>query len=128
MPEIIRQFIRYTGVGGVSAIGHYGLLITLVEVFHVDSVGASVAGALLGAFINYVLNYRFTFGSTSKHGKTVARFGVIAASGLLLNTFLMWLAVEIGGMHYLVAQIGTTLAALIWNFIGNRCWTFQQTA
>ena len=63
MANIFRQFICFAGVGCVSALGHYGLLIVLVQFARVDAVLASAAGASLGAVINYLLNYRFTFRS-----------------------------------------------------------------
>ena len=35
---LMRQFIKFTGVGFVSAIGHYGLLIALVQIAAVPAV------------------------------------------------------------------------------------------
>ncbi len=126
--EILRQFSRFTGVGCMSAIGHYGLLILLVQVFAVDAVTASAAGALLGAVINYSLNYRVTFRSTKRHRDSIWKFAVVALIGLVLNTFFMWVAVDLLGIHYLVAQVVTTGLVLIWSFIGNRIWTFGEGA
>lgn len=57
---LVRQFMNFTRVGFVSAIGHYGLLIALVQMASVPAVPASAAGALLGAWINYTLSYHFT--------------------------------------------------------------------
>lgn len=125
MMDLVRQFSRFTGVGFVSAIGHYGLLITLVQGFGVAPVPASAAGALLGAVINYALNYRFTFRSSKRHRDAILKFAVVASVGLLLNTFFMWVGVELIGMHYLLSQIITTGLVLIWSFIGNRFWTFH---
>ncbi len=125
MTEIFRQFARFTSVGCVSAIGHYGLLILLVQVAGIAAVPASAAGALLGAWINYSLNYRFTFRSTKKHSESVAKFAAVATVGLLLNTLFMWIGVDQLGIHYLVSQITTTILVLIWGFFANRFWTFR---
>lgn len=122
---LLRQFVSFTGVGFVSAIGHYGLLIALVQFAAVSAVPASAAGAVLGAWINYALNYRFTFRSNKRHREAVLKFAVIAGIGLVLNTLFMWFGVELIGMHYLVSQIVTTGLVLIWSFAGNRYWTFQ---
>ncbi|OWW19320.1 GtrA family protein [Noviherbaspirillum denitrificans] len=128
MFELLSQFVRFFGVGVVSAIGHYGLLITLVQGFGVDSVGASAAGALLGAVINYTLNYHFTFRSNKRHRESAAKFAVVATIGLLLNTLLMWLGVDVLHIHYLLAQVLTTLLLLLWSFSANRWWTFRSHA
>jgi putative flippase GtrA len=109
----------------MSAIGHYGLLIALVQIGSVPAVPASAAGALLGAWINYAVNYRFTFRSKKRHRETALKFAAIAVVGLVLNTLFMWVGTEVIGAHYLISQIVTTALVLIWSFAGNRCWTFQ---
>lgn len=126
MIALLRQFVKFTGVGFVSALGHYGLLIGLVDFAAVPAVPASAAGALLGAWINYCLNYRYTFASGAPHRDSAPRFAAIAAVGLILNTLLMWLGVDVVGVHYLLAQVATTGLVLIWSFAGNRYWTFRS--
>ena len=123
---LVRQFVNFTGVGFISAIGHYGLLIVLVQIAGVPAVPASAAGALLGAGINYTLNYHFTFRSSKRHREAVLKFVVIAVVGLLLNTVFMWVGVELIGAHYLLSQIVTTGLVALWNFTGHRNWTFQS--
>lgn len=122
---LFQQFVRFAGVGCISAIGHYGLLVLLVQGFAADAVLASAAGAMLGALINYSLNYRFTFRSRQQHRQSVLKFAVVAVFGLLLNTLLMWVGVDLLALHYLLAQIVTTGLVLIWSFLGNRFWTFN---
>lgn len=126
--QLIRQFIHFTGVGAVSAIGHYGLLIALVQLGGADAVVASAAGALLGAVINYWLNYRYTFRSRKQHAESVSKFAVVAVVGLLLNTLFMWIGVDLLGLHYLLAQVVTTGLLLVWSFTANRFWTFHDPA
>ncbi len=125
---LMRQFVKFTGVGFVSAIGHYGLLIALVQIAAAPAVPASAAGALLGAWINYSLNYHYTFRSTRQHRESVLRFAVVAAVGLVLNTLFMWVGVELIGAHYLLSQVVTTGLVLIWSFASNRYWTFHSAA
>ncbi len=128
MTELFRQFVRFTGVGCISAIGHYGLLILLVQAAGVAAVLASAAGALLGAWINYSLNYRLTFRSAKPHSESIAKFAVVALVGLLLNTLFMWIGVERLSVHYLASQIVTTVLVLVWSFAANRFWTFHVPA
>lgn len=125
MADLFRQFVRFFGVGCVSAIGHYGLLILLVQAAGVAAVPSSAAGALLGAWINYSLNYRFTFRSNKGHLESVTKFALVALIGLLLNTLFMWLGVDRLGMHYLLSQVLTTGLVMIWSFAANRFWTFH---
>jgi len=126
MVALVRQFVKFTGVGFVSAIGHYGLLIGLVQLAGVAAVPASAAGAMLGAWINYTLNYHYTFRSSKRHREAVVKFAAVAGVGLVLNTVFMWVGVELIGAHYLLSQIVTTGLVMIWSFAGNRYWTFQS--
>jgi putative flippase GtrA len=123
---LARQFVNFTGVGFMSAIGHYGVLIALVQIAGVPAVPASGAGALLGAWINYTMNYHFTFRSSERHREAALKFAAIAAVALLLNTGFMWVGIEVIGAHYLLSQIATTGLVLVWTFAGNRYWTFRS--
>ncbi|TRZ55909.1 MAG: GtrA family protein [Rhodocyclaceae bacterium] len=125
MLEIPRQFARFTGVGFISAFGHFGVLIVLVQGLEAEPVRASVAGALVGGWINYAMNYRYTFRSQVRHRESVAKFTVVAAVGLLLNTVFMWLGVHVLAAHYLFSQVLTTVLVLVWSFGANRLWTFR---
>ena len=51
---------------------------------------------------------------------------MVAAVGLVLNTFFMWLGVDVMRVHYLLSQVITTVLVLFWNFGANRCWTFHE--
>ena len=116
----------FTLVGAFGTLAHYVLLVILVELLEIDAVIASMAGALLGATINYVLNYRFTFNSRTRHRIALPRFLAVASVGFLINTSLMWVAVSLTNLHYIIGQILTTSLVLLWNFIGNRFWTFEE--
>ena len=126
MAEFFRQFVRFAGVGLMSAIGHYGLLIFLVQVLGMGAVIASSAGAVLGAFINYSLNYRFTFRSTKQHKESISKFAIVALIALLFNMTFMWIGINLLGAHYFITQIVTTGLVMIWSFLSNRYWTFYQ--
>jgi len=120
------QFILFTGVGAIGTVAHYVLLIILVEMFGANVVAASTAGAILGALVNYSLNRRFTFRSDKRHGEALTKFLIIAALGLAFNSFFMFVFTEILHVHYLLAQIFSTGLVLVWNFAGNRLWTFSD--
>lgn len=122
--DFLKQFSRFLAAGFGSAVGHYGLLILLVQGFAAAPVPASVAGALLGALINYLLNYHFTFRSRKRHVDALLKFAFVAVVGLLLNTLLMWIGIHVLNLHYLISQVLTTGLVVIWSFSGNRFWTF----
>jgi putative flippase GtrA len=122
----MRQFLLFAACGGVGTVGHYAVLILLVELGAIDPVIATAFGFLVGAVINYFLNYSITFRSNQKHIVAGPRFLTIAVLGFFLNSTLMAILVHNLAAHYLPAQIATTLVVLLFNFFGNRLWTFRQ--
>ena len=116
--------LRYIGVGGLGTIFHYVLLAALVELAAVRPPVASVAGAILGAAVNYALNYHFTFTSVRSHRHTGPRFIIVALLAATLQGAGMWVLAP--RIHYLVAQAICTLVVLAIGFVLNRGWTFRS--
>lgn len=125
MSHWLPQFVRFGTVGAVGTAAHYGVLFALVEGCAASVVLATSVGALLGAVINYLLNYRFTFASVRPHQEVLPRFMLIAAAGLVLNAAIMAVLPRVG-LYYLVAQVLATGAVLTFNFAANRLWTFKH--
>lgn len=123
---MLRQLVMFALVGAVGTAGHYLVLIALKETGLASVTTATSCGFAVGALINYVLNYRFTFASGKRHAEALPKFLVVAASGALLNYALMWWLSRETAWHYLLAQILTTAAVLVWNFLLNRAWTFAH--
>jgi putative flippase GtrA len=118
------RFLRYVAAGGVGTVCHYLLLGLLVAQAGVRPAPASVAGALLGAGVNYILNYHFTFASNLSHRLTVPRFATVAVISAVLNGAGMWFATSKLHVHYFVAQLGCTAAVLVIGYLLNVAWTF----
>jgi putative flippase GtrA len=122
---MLLQFGTYLVVGVCAAIGHYGTLIVLTEVFDVDPVRASIVGFVVAGTISYVLNYRFTFRSTKRHVEALPIFGFVVAIAFMINWFSMIFFNRILNFHYLPSQLITTGIMLIWQFTANKLWTFR---
>jgi len=123
----LSRFVRFAAVGGIATAIQYALLILLVRGFGMAPTPASSAGFVLSAFVNYFLNYRFTFRSDRPHAPAMTKFALLAAAGLLINAAIMQVLVA-SGIHYLLAQVSATAVVLLWNFIGNSLWTFGSGA
>jgi len=54
------------------------------------------------------------------------RFGVVGVSGYVVNLAVFALALNSGGMSYLLAATVAFLAAVSNNFLWNRRWTFKR--
>lgn len=123
--SIYNQFIRFATVGAIGTIFHYLALYLLVEFSVVGVVLASSMGFVLGAIINYFLNYKFTFDSNKLHVEAMPKFFIVAILGFPINAGVMGLYTHYVPIHYLLAQLQATGLVLVWNFAVNRIWTFR---
>lgn len=123
---IIKQFFSFAAVGLFGTAAHYSALIALVQLAHADPVLSSAIGFVVGALVNYGLNYRLTFRSNKLHRDSMPKFFLVALFGLGFNTAIMHLVTDLWKLHYLVGQVMATGGVLLWNFSVNRCWTFRS--
>ena len=122
----IGQFLLFAGLGVIGTLGHYTILIVLVQFWAVDPVFASSFGFVVGAVINYILNYQFTFQSDKRHAEALTKFLIVATIGAGINGTIMYIGVENTNINYLIVQIFATCVVLLWNFVLNKLWTFAH--
>ena len=106
---------------------HYSALVLLVETKLLDAVAATTVGFALGAIVNYLLNYRYTFNSTKAHRDSGPKFALIAIATGLLNTLMVHAGVDILGFNYLLVQVVATATVFLLNFVLNSLWTFRES-
>ena len=119
------QFVRFCLVGSVGTAAHYSALVAIVHLQGKPMIG-SIVGFVLGAMVNYVLNYRYTFKSEQRYPVTLAKFFATACAGLALNTLIMGLLISLLNVHYFVSQLLATAGVVLWNFTVNLRWTFHR--
>ncbi len=124
MLALLKQFTAFAGTGAIATGIQYLILILLKELGGLPAPWASGIGYGIAAFFNYQMKYHWVFASDRRHREAAPRYALVSASGLTLNTALMYLFTEVLGMFYLLAQVITTGIVLVWNFAINRHWTF----
>ena len=122
---LIQQVISFAGVGLVTTILQYLILIFLVQIFIIKPVYASTIGYLTSALVSYYLNYVFTFRITAGHHVSIAKFLFIVTIGLSLNAAIMYWLTEVLSLFYIAAQVVATGVVFAWNFAGSRLWAFK---
>lgn len=127
-PRQTRQLLAYVFAGGLTAVAHYGVLVGLVELVHVDPVPATLAGFIVGAVVSYLLNRWMTFDATHSHAQATWRFALIAAGGFVLTWVLMHLFVARFGLPYLPMQLVTTGFVMVFSFLGHKFFSFADRA
>jgi dolichol-phosphate mannosyltransferase len=55
-----------------------------------------------------------------------ARFGIVGASGLVVNTLLLALLTDVVGLFYVVSAVIATQGSTLWNFCFTELWVFAD--
>jgi dolichol-phosphate mannosyltransferase len=61
----------------------------------------------------------------SDHIKRFIKFGIVGASGFIVNTGFLWLFTEKVGLFYIISSVLAIALAMINNFIWNDLWTWR---
>lgn len=122
----MKQFILFAMLGGIGTAGHYLTLVLLVQLVGLAAVWATTAGFMVGAVINYFLNYHITFQSDKAHREAMLKFFIVALVGAGLNMMVMFLGVNILSLFYLFVQLAASFVVLLWTFAANKLWTFSE--
>ena len=61
-----------------------------------------------------------------EHKSRFVRFGLVGASGVLVNTALLYVLTEAGGLNPVIAAVFATEGAILSNFSLNDVWTFRD--
>jgi len=124
----MKTFIRYTISGGLAALVHFLVLIILVEKIAVNPTFASAIGFCMAIFVNYNMQYHWTFKSSGTHRTIFIRYVLITFVMLGVNTIIFWFLFEKQGLVYLLAQVIATGIVMFMNFVINKNYTFVSSA
>jgi putative flippase GtrA len=119
------RFALYAATGAVGTTAHYAILLTTVSTGWLAPVSASMCGAAVGAWINFLLNARLTF-RTRASWSIAWRFAATALLAAAGNGMAMAALTGWFQMAYLFAQTLVTVGLLALTFLINSLWTFRS--
>ncbi len=126
-PEGLTQFIRFSVVGALNSLVHFGVFIVLYRVAMLHYLVSSAIGYCVGTINSYILNRRWTFSSRQeKIKKEFAKFALINTAALLINVGSLRFFKENVSMPAEAGQVFAIGLSLGVNFLGNRYWTFKK--
>lgn len=117
---------KYLISGGTAAAVQYVILIGLVEIYNVDPFIATFIGLTVATFVNYPLQYYWTFSNYVPHTSAFPKYILVTSIAYSVNLFCFWLLEEILGVNYIISQMIATCVALVINFIVNSRYTFSD--
>jgi putative flippase GtrA len=127
--QLLREFSGY-GVASVAALSvDMGLLWSFVHV-GINYILASVASFTAGAAVAYWLSITLAFRRHRLRDRRVELLGFVAIGmmGLIINTSVIYTAVQVLGLHYMLAKSAAAGFTFAFNFIVRRQLLFVAPA
>lgn len=118
--------VRYLIVGGLSFAVDFCLLVLLREVFH-WAVGIASATAFLTSLVfNFLVQRKFSFGSTHRTHVSIIRYGLLVVANTVATVLIVQLLTPTL-LGYMGGKVISTAAMTVWNYFLYQHWVFGKT-
>jgi putative flippase GtrA len=120
------QLLKFGLVGGSGYLINLAVFALLTASFDVHHVTAAVGAFAVAVTNNFLWNRHWTFGAGDgpAHFQAV-RFFTVSIASLGLNLAVLQLLLLSSSIGELPAQAIAVAAAMPFNFLGNKLWTFS---
>lgn len=135
-PSLIKEFIRYALVGGISFLADFGTLTLFEELIFGQTTDwkifiSTAVGFIVGLVVNYILSLIFVFRAqdNKNSGRSVGDyliFALVSIIGLGITEGFMHLGVNVIGVHYMIIKIVAAGIVLVWNYLGRKILIFNR--
>ncbi len=126
----VYRFLRFCLVGGLGTLVNLSLLFALTNLglFYLAS---GALGIEAGLITNFILNKEWTFGDRKVSGakyvmKSLAKDHLVRSGGIAINLLVLWILTSLVGLWYLFSQVIGIGIATLWNFGGNKWFTWEE--
>lgn len=121
----LSQLVRFVAVGAVGFAAGLAVLTGLHGLAGVNYLVAYIASFFMANTAGYLLNAYFTFSTRSVNQAGAARYMIINAIMLCVNTAALKLLVERAHIWYVTAAVILAVAATPVTFVAHRLVTYR---
>ncbi len=123
------RLARYLLVGGANFLLSWSLLWGFTDIFHWPYLVSTAAAFLVALLFGHRRNRFFTFRATKQaYLPQLRRYAITMLAALALSVLLMWALVDLGGIHYLLANLFVAVLVALLSFWVNSRWVFGAKA
>ncbi|MHA1395813.1 MAG: GtrA family protein, partial [Promethearchaeota archaeon] len=104
------------------------LLYIFTEFFKIYYIFSEILAIIIAIIHNYLLNKLWTFEEKIEEHpvKKFTQYSVISLISLIMNLTILFVLVEFYNVWYILAAFIAINCTFIWNFVGNKFWTFKK--
>ena len=131
--RLIKQFLSYFIVGGVSALVEWSIFFICDSLFLIHYQISTIISFVIATSVNIILGRKLTFKSGNLYKKKLSEIlsvFMVSALGLVFNLLLMKVLVDFWGFNSetqrRLDKIVSTGIVFFWNFIGRRFLIYRD--
>ncbi len=124
---LAQRFQKFLLVGAFGLAVNQAMLYGLRDFAHLRLLVASPLAFVVSMLVTFMLNEIWTWHDRGS-GRILTRavlYHLVNSGGLLINTGVLWMLVQHGDMHYLMANLVGAATAAVWNFAVNNAVTWR---
>lgn len=125
LPQLISYVIRFCISGGIATLAHWCVMALLI-IGQQDAVVATAVGATVGAALNYLLQFHFTFAAQARHQTALPAYFIAVIASWSLNLALFGMLHQWLQWNALIAQLCTTGVVMLLNMIWYKRYVFHE--
>jgi putative flippase GtrA len=125
-----RTIARHQAGALAATIVDFGVMIAVVQGLGLSAVTGTVAGATVGAGVNFTLGRRWIFptGDPVRMHLQAVRYGIVSVASLLLNALGEFVMHDLLRVQYVAARlVVAVLVSVAWNYPLHRAWVFAPS-
>ena len=121
-------FVNYCCVGTIVTATDFAVFILCFYRLALPSVPSKLFAFSFAVAVGFILHRVWTFRSRGQPVlRQFPRFILVSAVGAVSSCMLIYVFIDLSGMHPLLANALTSVFVLTWNFLSNKLWTFRIT-
>jgi dolichol-phosphate mannosyltransferase len=128
----MKQPANWIELAKFCAVGLSGYVVNLavftfsLKVIGVHHLAAATIAFGIAVMNNFWWNRHWTFGAGEGHaGFQAARFFAVSVGAFLIQIAMLEILISVAGLPKVLSQALSLIAAMPFNFIGNKMWSFK---
>lgn len=127
--KLIKQIIRFIIVGGIATIIDYIVFFLLHDYLRVNTLISNIISFTVSVIYNYIasINWVFEVNANLDKKKQFIVYIILSIIGLVINTGIVYLCVDILKMFSLIGKMIATTIVMTYNFITRKMFLEKAT-
>ena len=127
--KLIKQIIRFIIVGGIATIIDYIVFFLLHDYLRVNTLISNIISFTVSVIYNYIasINWVFEVNTNLDKKKQFIVYIILSIIGLVINTGIVYLCVDILNMFSLIGKVIATTIVMTYNFITRKMFLEKAT-